>query len=163
MKKIFIFFFAFLMVSSFMVSGQTPAKKPATSGNCFAEWYNLFRERGAKPIADGSHEIIITIRTEESSQCYLGKADVENGKIKTPIYVQKQDGSYESYASLGKKLDPAWVASQNKETLYEITDGMSATFYTTDRETGKIFFYQSLNDKPKANKVAPPPSVLIKN
>ncbi len=165
MKKISTLFFGLLMLSAFASLAQAPAKKPATasSNSCFSEWYNTFRERGAKPIPDGTHEVIITVRNEDNSDCYLGKVSVENGKIVPPLYVQKQDGSFETYATLGKKLDPSWVASQNKESIYEITDGMSVTFYTSDKEMGKIFFYTFVNDKPKSNKKAPSPSALVKN
>ncbi len=166
MKKISTLFFGLAMLSAFVTFGQAPAKKPATSstsGSCFSEWHTLFRERGAKPVTDGTHEVIVTVRGEDNSECYLGKATVADGKIVPPLLVQKQDGSFESYATLGKKLDPSWVASQNKETIYEITDGMSVTFYTSDKEIGKIFFYTFVNDKPKANKKAPAPSALVKN
>jgi len=165
MKRKVSLIFGLSLFVAFTALGQTaPAKKPAVaSSSCYGEWMALFRERGAKPVPNGSHEVIISIRNEQGSQCYVGKAEVSEGKIMPPILIQKQDGSFEPVGALGKQLDPTWLASQNKDTLYEIVDGASMTFYTTEKEFGKLFFYKFLNDKPKANKVAPPPSALVKN
>jgi hypothetical protein len=143
------------------VFGQT---KPAPANkDCYGEWYTLFRERGAKPIPDGSQEIIISIRKDGYSQCFLGKVDVAGGKIKMPVYVAKEDGTFQTMGETGLKLDPASIAAKDPDALTSITDGMSVTAYTTDHETVKIFFYKFVNDKPKKNKVAPPASTLVKN
>lgn len=123
----------------------------------------MFRDRGAKPIPDGTQEIIISIRKEGYSQCFMGKVDVAGGKLKLPVLVAKEDGTYETLAESGLTLDPASVAAKTPDALTTITDGMSVTAYTTDHETIKLFFYKFVNDKPKKNKVAPPASTLIKN
>ena len=139
-------------------------KPAATSGkDCYGEYYKLFRERGAKAIPDGTQDIVISIRKEGYSECFLGKVDVENGKMKFPVMVAHDDGSYGSLAETGLKLDPGMAASTSSDALATITDGMSITAYTADREAVKIFFYKYVNDKPKKNKVAPPASTLIKN
>lgn len=138
-------------------------KPPSPSKDCYGEWYTIFRERGAKPIPDGTQEIIISIRKDGYSQCFVGKVDVENGKLKLPVYIAKEDGTYETLANTGLKLDPTSVAAKTSDAAIVITDGMSVTAYTTDHETIKLFFYKFLNDKPKKNKVAAPVSVLVKN
>ena len=152
---------AVLALLSSPVLGQT---KPAAAGkDCYGEWYTLFRERGAKPIPDGTHEIIISIRKDGYSQCFVGKVDVENGKLKLPVYIAKEDGTYETLADTGLKLDPTSVAAKTSDAVIVITDGMSVTAYTSDHETIKLFFYKFVNDKPKKNKVAAPVSALVKN
>ncbi len=138
-------------------------KVPAANKDCYGEWYTLFRERGAKPIPDGTQEIIISIRKDGYSQCFLGKVDVEGGKLKLPVQVAKEDGTFETLGESGLKLDPASIAAKTPDALTTITDGMSVTAYTTDHETVKLFFYKFVNDKPKKNKVAPSPSALVKN
>lgn len=138
---------------------------PSASGNCFKEWYNLFRERGAATVTDGSHDVILTLRNtqEGTSQCYMGKAEVVNGKIKRPILIQKEDGSFEPFATLGKGLDPGFAKTMTEDELSTITDGMSVNFLMADNEYGRIFFYTFINDKPKALKKAPSAKALVKN
>jgi hypothetical protein len=150
-----------LMVLVSPVFGQT--KAPAANKDCYGEWYTLFRERGAKPIPDGTQEVVISIRKDGYSQCFMGKVDVENGKLKPPVLIAKDDGTFESLAQTGLKLDPASIGGKDPETLTTITDGMSVTAYTADHETVKIFFYKFVNAKGSKNKVAPPPSALVKN
>jgi hypothetical protein len=138
-------------------------KTAPTAKDCYGEWYTLFRDRGAKPIPDGTQEIVISIRKDGYSQCFMGKVDVEGGRLKPPVYLAKDDGTFETLSETGLKLDPASVAAKTPDALTTITDGMSITAYTADHETVKIFFYKFVNDKPKKNKVAPPASALVKN
>ena len=152
---------ALLMLLMSPAFAQT--KAPTVNKDCYGEWYTLFRERGAKPIPDGTQEVIISIRKDGYSQCFMGKVDVENGKIKLPVSIAKDDGSFESLAQTGLKLDPASVAAKDPDALTTITDGMSVTAYTSDHETIKLFFYKFVNAKGAKNKVAPPVGTLVKN
>lgn len=152
---------ALLMLLMSPVFAQT--KAPAPNKDCYGEWYTLFRERGAKPIPDGTQEVVISIRKDGFSQCYMGKVDVENGKIKLPVMIAKEDGSFETLAQSGLKLDPASAAAKDPDAVTTITDGMSVTAYTADHETVKLFFYKYVNAKTAKNKVAPPASALVKN
>jgi len=158
---------ALLMLFISPVFAQTKAASSAkaapSSKDCYGEWYTLFRERGAKPIPDGTQEIVISIRKDNYAQCFMGKVDVENGKIKMPVYLAKEDGSFQTLSETGLQLDPASIAAKDPASLTSITDGMSVTAYTTDHETVKLFFYKFVNDKPKKNKVAPPTTALVKN
>jgi len=145
------------------VFAQTkPKPTPPASKDCYGEWYSLFRDRGAEPVTDGTQEVIISIRKEGYSQCFMGKVAVAGGKIKLPVYVAKEDGSFETLAETGLKFDPASEGAKNPDALTMITDGMSVTAYTTDQESIKLFFYKFISDKPKKNKVAPPASALVK-
>ncbi len=143
------------------VFAQTKPVPPAK--DCFREWLDLFRSRSAKPIPDGTQEVIITLRGQTSSQCYLGKIEVANGKVKPPLWIQKDDGSFDTFGAMGKKLDPEFMGSMTEDDLLTITDGMTISFRTTDQDYGRLFFFKFLQDKPKANKVAPSPGALIKN
>lgn len=117
----------------------------------FKEWYTLFKERGANPIADGTHDVIITLRSTDYSECFLGKVDVAGGKLAGNLHIQKMDGSYEEF---DKRVSSAYQNREGvlKEELREISNGMSASGILTDGETIRLFFYKSLADKPKANK-----------
>ncbi len=150
---------------SFGLFAQTkPAKpaKPAGGGDCFKEWYTLFKERGANDVPDGTQEVIITLRSPDYSQCFMGKVEVAGGKLTGRLQVQKMDGSYDEF---DKKVSSAYQNSEGvlKEELRDISNGMSASVTLTDGEIIRLFFYKYLADKPKANKKAPPPSALVKN
>ncbi len=151
-----------LAISITPVIAQTKSDAPQAPKNCYGEWFSIFRARGAKDVADGMQNVIITLRDGNASHCFMGKVEVASGKIKLPLMIQKQDGSFETFASTGKTLDPSFTKDLSSDELLTITDGMSVSFRTTDQETGRLFFYEFLAEKPKANKVAPPPSALIK-
>jgi len=157
-RKIILFVFAIMLLTpAFAQTKSTPSK------DCFPEWLNLFRSRGAQPVTNGVQEVIITVRGQSGSQCYVGKIEVAEGKIKPPLWIQKDDGSFDTFGAMGKKLDPEFTGAMSEADLFAITDGMSISFRTTDGEYGRLFFYKFLSPKPKANKVAPSPSALIKD
>ena len=130
--------------------------------NCYKQWLDYFTELGAKPLTDGTHPIVIAFKTKESCHCYMGKVEVTGGKMKAPVYVETTGGEYKTFTALGKKLDPDFLAAQGAG-LWEIVNGMSVLFQTTDNEYGRIFFYKSLNKNKQMNKEAPSPSDLLKN
>lgn len=173
MKTRFKLLFVGLLVLPLAVvaqKGGTPPQKGGSQGqggggDCFKEWYNLFRERGASTVTDGTQDVIISLRNTVAgvSQCYMGRVEVSGGKIKRPIMVQKVDGSYEPFATLGKGLDPGFMKSMSEDEMGTIADGMSVNFLMAEGEFGRIFFYTFLNEKPKALKLAPSPRTLIKN
>ncbi|NJN42231.1 MAG: hypothetical protein HC811_08435 [Flammeovirgaceae bacterium] len=147
----------------FSIPAFSQSKQATAPTDCFKDWYTIFRERGAKPVTDGTHDAILSFRKEGYSQCFMAKVDVKDGKIVMPLKIAREDGTYETGAFLHKSLDPVFAASLPPDELLKITDGMSITFYTTDKESGKLFFYKFVNDKPKALKIAPSASDLIKN
>ncbi len=171
MKTSFKLFTILLLVSPLLAigqnkGGQQKAASQSAPSDCFKEWYSLFMERGGKPVPDGTHDVILTLRntTEGSSKCYMGKVDVADGRIKRPIWVQKEDGTFDTFSHMsGKRLDPAFEKSISEEDLMAISDGMSINMKTSDMEFGRIFFYKFLNDKPKALKQAPSPKALVTN
>lgn len=152
----------FLLVSLFSTGlfAQSGASKQSASGSCFKDWYALFKERGAKPIEDGTHEVIITLRHADYAECFMGKIDVAGGKIVSKLSIQKVDGSY---AEFDKRVSEAYQNSEGvlKEEMRSINNGMSAPVVLLDGESIRLFFYKSLGDKPKANKKAPAPSALV--
>jgi len=155
----------FTIAVCFLSSGvfaQTGSAKPTASKKCFQEWYTLFKERGAKPVPDGMQDVIITVRGDEYGECFMGRIDVAGEKIIGKLLVQKMDGSYEEF---DKKVSASYQNDQGviKEELRGINNGMTAFVRLTDGEIIGLFFYKSLADKPKSNKKAPSPSVLVKN
>jgi hypothetical protein len=138
------------------VLAQSAGKVP--SGNCYNDWEIMFRQRGGKPVTDGTHEVIIALEKDGASHCFMGKTTVQGGRIVGPTFVQKEDGTYEP---VGKKLDPSLFIDGRDVSL--IDNASSQVLRTTDGETGKFYFYKFLNEKVKANKVAPSPAELIKN
>ena len=162
MKAILSVFILTFSVSLF-AQGQTkqPAK-PASSSNCFKEWYTLFKERGATPVPDGMNDVIITLRNNEYSECFMGRIEVSNGRLAGKLQIQKVDGSYEEF---DKRVSASYQNEQGtlKDDSRDITNGMSASVVLSDGDYIRLFFYKSLAGKPAANKKAPAPSVLVKN
>lgn len=156
MKSIIIILISFISV------GAIAQAKQATAGDCRKEWFSLFKERGANPIADGTHEVIISLQLNDYSECFMGKIDVAGGKIASKLQIQKVDGTYEEF---DKKVSEAYQNPEGvlKEELRDITTGMSSALTLKNGETIRLFFFKSLAEKPKANKKAPSPTALVKN
>lgn len=166
MKAILSIFILSFSVT-FFANGQAkePAKpiaKPGGSSNCFKEWYTLFKERGATPIPDGVNDVIITLRNNEYSECFMGRVEVSNGKLSGKLQIQKVDGSYEEF---DKRVSASYQNEQGNlaDDHRDITNGMSASVVLSDGDYIRLFFYKSLAGKPVANKKAPAPSTLVKN
>jgi hypothetical protein len=137
------------------------ASVASTPMNCYKQWLDVFGERGVKPLTDGMHEVVIAFKSKESCHCYLGRVEVAGGKLKAPLYVQTEGGDYKTFAAMGKKLDPDFLAVQG-DALWQISNGMSVLFQTVEQEYGRVFFYKSLNKNKQANKEAPSPADLLK-
>lgn len=162
-----LFITSFLTLLSVGLFAQNPASKPAAasaakSADCYDQWYALFKERGAAAVADGTHDVIISLQHEGYSECFLGKIDVAAGKISSKLQIQKVDGSYDEF---DKKLSSVYMSPEGtlKSELRDVVNGMTASLTLADGETIRLFFYKSLAEKAKSNKKAPPPSALIKN
>lgn len=164
MKPILSAIIILFSVSVFAQTQTKPAAKPAAkpAGDCFKQWYSLFKERGATPVPDGVNDVIITLRNNEYTECFMGRVEVTNGRLTGRLQVQKVDGSYEEF---DKRVSASYQNEQGtlKEDLRDITNGMSASVTLSDGDYIRLFFYKSLAGKPAANKKAPAPSVLIKN
>lgn len=151
-----------ICVLSVGVFAQGASGKSAASNKCFDEWYSLFKERGAKPVPTGIHDVVIAVRKGDYSECFMGRADVMDGKLTGKPQVQKIDGTY---ADWDYRISQSYFDSEGKlrnSAALEIHDGMSAEVTLTDGENVRLFFYKFIDDKPKANKKAPAPSALIK-
>jgi hypothetical protein len=162
MKPILSVILLLFSVSVFAQTQTKPAPKPASSGDCFKQWYSLFKERGASPVPDGVNDVIITLRSNEYSECFMGRIEVTNGRLSGKLQIQKVDGSF---AEFDKRVSASFQNEQGtlREDLRDVTNGMSASLVLADGEYIRLFFYKSLADKPAANKKAPPPSALVKN
>jgi hypothetical protein len=158
----------FLSLVSIGVIAQGQSKAPSTSSgkasDCYSEWNTLFHERGAKPIPNGNHDVVISIRDGNYSECFMGKVNVLDNRIAGRPQVQKIDGTYEDW---GKEVsskyfnaDGSRVAEAN--ALLAIHNGMSGEMELADGDIVTVFFYQAIQEKPKANKKAPSPSALVK-
>ena len=146
---------------------STPAKaNPSASPkavNCYDQWYSVFKERGANAVADGTHEVIISLISENGyAECFIGKIDVKDGKLASKLQIQKVDGSFEDF---DKKVSSNYQNADGvvKEELRVISNGMSQQMELGSGERIRLFFYKSIAEKAKANKVAPSPAALIKN
>ena len=129
--------------------------------NCYAVWYDFMRTRGAKPVTDGTHDVVVAFKSGQECHCFMGRIAVSGGKIKPPLSIQAANGEYRTSAELKKKLDPEFASDMGTD-LWNILDGMSVLFRTADQESGRIFFYKFANKSTNGNREAPSPSELIK-
>jgi hypothetical protein len=161
MKPILSIIACLLSLTVVAQTAKSPAAAPKKTANCYDQWYSTFKERGAGAVADGTHDVIISLRNEyDYAECFLGKIDVKDGKIASKLQIQKVDGSYEEFS---KKVSSLYQNAEGvvKEEVRNITNGMSESLELSDGERIRLFFYKSLSEKTKANKKAPAPSALI--
>ncbi len=177
----FIIFLSPLMVHS-QVTDTTKAKHDSTAikhdstkvdtvrvvvdtvvkKDCYTEYYDAMKTKGAKAVTDGMQEVVIALKGPNGCRCFLGQIEVVGGKIRPPLFFQQDDGQYRQVSTMGKKLEAAFVASMTPEELYAIKDGMSIVFRTSDQEYGRLFFYKFANKGGAQNKVAPSAAELMK-
>jgi len=129
--------------------------------DCYTEFYDAMRARGAKPVPNGKQDVVIALKSPEGCNCFMGQVEVVDGKIKPPVYVQQENGEYKSFAAMGKKIEPFFALSLTAEELTQIKDGMSIAFKTADNEQGRIFFYKYANKSSFKYKAAPSVTDLI--
>lgn len=135
----------------------------AKAKDCYLQWYETMRSRGAKPVPDGMQQVVLALKGEQGVHCFLGQIEVAGGKVKPPLFVQQENGEYREIRLLGKKLEPGFVTAMGEDQLYTISEGMSIVFRTTDNEYGRLFFYKYVNKSAQSNKEAPSPADLIKD
>jgi hypothetical protein len=138
---------------------KTDTVAPAT--NCYSQWFDFMRTRGAKTVTDGNQEVVVSFKSGESCVCFMGKVEVAGGKIKPPLYIQTENGEYKLASDLGKKMDQEFVTTIGAD-LWTISNGMSVLFRTATQEYGRLFFYKFANKSGNSYKEAPSPSDLIK-
>ena len=130
--------------------------------NCYKQWTDVFAELGTKPLTDGSHPVVLAIKKKDECSCYMGKVEVVGGKIKAPLLIQTEGGTFKTFTEMGKKLDSDFLEATG-DGLWAITNGMSVVFQTVDQEYCRVFFYKSLNKNKQMSKEAPSPQELLKN
>ena len=131
--------------------------------DCYGEYYDLMRKKGAAKVTDGMQPVVIALKGPNGCNCFLGQIEVVGGRMKAPLFFQAENGEYRPVTTLGKKLDAPFAASMTVEELYSIKDGMSIVFRTTEQEYGRLFFYTFANKGGMANKAAPSAAELIKD
>lgn len=129
---------------------------------CYLDYYSAFANRGAKPVTDGDHEVVISIIFQNKSDCYLGKASMKDGKFVLPVLIQKEDMSFAPLSTIFKNLDQDWLDEQDEQTLYEINGGMSMMFKSQQGYQVQMFFPSFINSGSGANRKAPPANQLLK-
>jgi hypothetical protein len=149
---------AIVKVDTIRVIVDTIVKK-----DCYVEYYDIMRTRGAKAVTDGVQQVVIALKSNESCHCFLGRVEVAAGKIKPPLFFQQENGEYRQVSAVGKRLEAAFTESMTPDELYTIKDGMSIVFRTVDQEYGRIFFYTFVNKGANSNKAAPSAADLIKD
>ena len=145
-----------IVVTSCLLFIHVLVNAQSSKNNCYKEWYQLFTERGAKPIPDGDNDIIISIIKDDISNCYLGRLTVKDGKIILgSLLVQTEDGGFTKINKTLKK-----TVYYSPEQMTTIENGMTHSFLSSENEVVRGYFYKSLNPPAKRLKEAPAPSTL---
>lgn len=158
--KLSILFFIGLMTQAFAQDGLSLHLKGIEG--CYIDYYSAFANKGARPVADGEHEVVISIIYQNTSNCYMGKSTVKDGKFVQPVLMQKDDKSYAPLTTIFKNIDQSWLASQDQTTLYDINDGMSKMFQSEQGYLVQVFYPGAINSNSGVNQKAPPASELLK-
>jgi len=156
MKKYFLLLAIIALVNSVIAQQGLYQKEAPKPKNCFDEYYESFIKRGAIPVTDGEHNVVLSLRSDTSCVCSEGKVTVKGGKIVPPVMVKKVDGTYEP--SKRKLLQKLAKSEGTSAHLYLVSNGMSQTFSTNDNYTANIFFIDALKRKVVPNSTAPSPN-----
>ncbi len=133
MKKIYLI--TFLLLPSFLSFSQDV--------DCYNYYYKVFEARGAYNVQDGTHEeVIISIRTGNSAECYNAKVEVKDNTV-TKIFLEFEDGTYEPYTPKFKNDYPT-----------TIKNGVSRSQITMEDEIVNVFFIKKIKPKKKKYKKA---------
>jgi hypothetical protein len=125
---------------------------------CYDEYKKLFTERGSAAIPDGTHEVVVTMRSDDKTDCYTGKVQVVSNQIVKFLGIYLEDGTLHMPDI---KLSNRYASGPNSSVLTrDIVNGMSSTIITDDDVLINIFFVKQLNSKAKVFKHAPPASTF---
>ena len=145
MKKFPLLVFA--LISILPAFAQNPAY------NCYTEYYIAFRDRGARPVPDGVHKVVVSLRKEGACTCLLGKISVKEGKPVNDLQLEKEDGTLEKFVFVPSER----YSKSETRFLNYVSNGMSPTYLSANEELIDLFFYEFLNDaKSSGFKHAPP-------
>ena len=121
--------------------------------NCFEQWKEVFKKRGAYTVVDDMHrKVIVSFIEGGDAYCYYGKVRVENGKI-TSIFVRYEDDTYQLF-------DKEFSNEERKAP--GISNGISEKIVTEDKEALYVIFIESIKPKKKKYQQAPGPGELLK-
>ena len=110
---------------------------------CLEEWRAAFDKRGSYSVSDDMHrKVYISFVKDGNSECFLGKARVENGKV-VSIFLQFEDGTYDlmDQKITNKDGRPAGV-----------TNGISEEIINESNEHIYVIFVEKLKPKKKEYK-----------
>lgn len=153
---------SFLLIFASAYSQTQPAiqlENIKPGKNCFEDYYNAFATRGALPVPDGEHNVVISLRQNDSCICVEAKVSVQGGSIVPNVMVKMADGSYDPAR---RTLRSTTGKDDNSlGNVFSIHNGMSETFATEDYAVVNIFFVEYLK-APVQNVVeAPSPDQIV--
>jgi len=128
------------------------AQSQVEVSNCYNDYYKAFRDRGAKPVPDGSTQVVVAIRKDGMCSCLMGIITVRNGVPVNDLLIAKEDSSYIKFAFTPHTK---YTTGEANFTNF-IANGMSPTYYSSNEELINLFFIKYLNDKPAKYVNAPP-------
>jgi hypothetical protein len=132
MKKTFLLLsFIFMLTAAFSQAG------------CLEEWRAAFEKRGSYSVSDDMHrKVYVSFVEDGQSECFLGKARVENGRI-VSIFLQFEDGTYDL-------MDQKFANKDGRPP--GVTNGISEEIISEANEHLYIIFVEKLKPKKKEYK-----------
>ena len=158
--KLSVLFFLAVLFQSYAQEGLSLHLKGVQG--CYVDYYSAFINKGARPVADGQHEVVISVVHQGSSECYMGRASIKDEHLVLPVDLQKDDMSYAPISTVFRDLDQDWLAQQDRESLYHVTSGMSKMFVSQEGYYIQIFFPDFINTNSGVNRKAPAASEMLK-
>ncbi len=118
----------------------------AQDGTCYESYRKVFENRGTYEIKDGVHDdVIISNRSEEGNECYLGSVTVKNGEV-IEIAIYFEDDTKEVV-----------VYEFKDKVTWSVANGISRTRVTRNDEQINVMFIDQIKPKKKQYKKAPLP------
>jgi len=118
----------------------------AQSQDCLEKYRKAFLARGAVEVADSTYDnVIISIRSGSTNECYLGRVTVRHGKILVDnFYIKLEDDDYDNLGPRLKTSQPV-----------EIRDGISQIILDNKDNLYNVIFVTHIKPKKQGFKKAP--------
>ena len=130
------------------------ARTNGQSTRCFTEYMQAYTEWGMETVPDGEQTVIIAIEDSVGKQtCLMGKIGVKDMNVVPPLYVLRENGSYENAAG---RLDIDFYKREAEGPIpTRIEKAMTATYFARGQHKVRLFFQDYLKEYPGKRVVAP--------
>ena len=105
----------------------------AQSQDCLEKYRKAFLARGAEEVADSTYEdVIISIRSGNTNECFLGMVTVKNGKILVDnFYIKLEDDDFDNLGPRLKTNQPVEIKGGISQIILDKKDNLYNVVFVT--------------------------------